>query len=61
MVIETALALAEKTGEIYPPHMGLFVGDRSEDEKCAENAGLRFMPADGWRKGLHIDELIPGI
>lgn len=57
MVIEAAFHLAEETGEIYPPHMGLFVGDRSEDEGCAENAGLRFMAADIWRTGKHLDEL----
>jgi D-glycero-D-manno-heptose 1,7-bisphosphate phosphatase len=54
LVIESALALAEKTGEIYPPHLGLFVGDRPEDELCAQGAGLRFMPADEWRTGAHI-------
>lgn len=55
MVIETVLHLAEKhKGEIYPPHLGLFVGDRPEDEGCAENAGLRFMAADEWRMGKHI-------
>jgi len=57
LVIETALDLNEKTGEIYPPHLGLFVGDRPEDEECAENAALRFMPAEMWRKGLHLNEL----
>lgn len=57
LVIEGALHLAEQTGEIYPPHLGLFVGDRPEDEACATNAGLRFMSADIWRTGKHIDEL----
>lgn len=61
LVIESALELAESTGEIYPPHMGLFVGDRPEDAQCAENAGLRFMPADGWRRGLHLDEITPEV
>jgi len=58
LVIESAMAMFEKTGEIYPPHLGLFVGDRPEDEKCAENAGLRFMPADSWRTGVHMVELL---
>lgn len=26
----------------------LFVGDRQEDEQCAHNAGISFMPADLW-------------
>ena len=58
LVIESAMAMFEKTGEIYPPHLGLFVGDRPEDEQCAENAGLRFMPADLWRTGAHMNELL---
>lgn len=57
LVIETAWDLAGRTGEIYPPHLGLFVGDRPEDEGCAENAGLRFMAADEWRKGHHLVEI----
>jgi D-glycero-D-manno-heptose 1,7-bisphosphate phosphatase len=57
LVIEAALMLAEKhRGEIYPPHLGLFVGDRPEDAACAENAGLRFMAADVWRTGKHLEE-----
>jgi D-glycero-D-manno-heptose 1,7-bisphosphate phosphatase len=28
----------------------LFVGDRQEDEQCAHNAGIGFMPADMWLK-----------
>ena len=57
LIIETAMMLAEKNKEIYPPHMGLFVGDRPEDRMCAENAGLRFMPADIWRAGTHLEEI----
>jgi D-glycero-D-manno-heptose 1,7-bisphosphate phosphatase len=57
MVIESALSLTEITKEIYPPHLGLFVGDRPEDEQCAENAGLRFMHAQEWRTGAHLEEL----
>lgn len=57
LVIETALALSNQTREIYPPHLGLFVGDRPEDEGCADNAGLRFMRADLWRTGAHLREL----
>jgi D-glycero-D-manno-heptose 1,7-bisphosphate phosphatase len=58
LVIETALALAElHPGEIYPPHLGLFVGDRPEDATCAENAGLPFMAADVWRSGKHAEKV----
>lgn len=52
LVIEAALALSGlHEGEIYPPHLGLFVGDRPEDEECARLAGLRFMWAKDWRGG----------
>jgi D-glycero-D-manno-heptose 1,7-bisphosphate phosphatase len=58
LVIEGALALAEQhAGEIYPPHLGLFVGDRPEDAACAGNAGLAFMAADVWRSGKHLEAL----
>lgn len=57
LVIEGALLLAERNGEIYPPHLSLFVGDRPEDEACAEAANLRFMAADIWRTGKHLEEL----
>lgn len=51
LLIETALTLATHTGrrEIYPPHLGLFVGDRPEDEACAKIAGFDFMWAKDWR------------
>ena len=42
-------ALTEHYAEMYPPHMGLFVGDRPEDEECARLAGFTFVPADVWR------------
>lgn len=57
LVIESALSMHAKTGEIYPPHLGLFVGDRPEDLECAKNANLRFMRADIWRSGKHIYEI----
>ncbi len=55
LVIETALNMAaENQGqEIYPPHLALFVGDRPEDEGCAQAANIRFMKADEWRAGAH--------
>jgi D-glycero-D-manno-heptose 1,7-bisphosphate phosphatase len=59
LVIESAFEMAKQfLGEIYPPHLGLFVGDRPEDEQCAANAGLRFMNAAEWRAGKHINELM---
>lgn len=36
--------------DYYPPHLGLFVGDRPEDEECAKSAGLPFMWAKDWRE-----------
>lgn len=54
MVIEAALAMMQQhPDETYPPYLGLFVGDRSEDSGCAENAGLSFMSAADWRAGKH--------
>jgi D-glycero-D-manno-heptose 1,7-bisphosphate phosphatase len=55
MIIETALALATTHNEIYPLHMGLFVGDMDSDRECAENAGLPFMEAHVWRTGHHLE------
>lgn len=49
LLIESALALARLHNEFYPPHMGLFVGDRPEDRECARIAGLDFMDAAEWR------------
>jgi D-glycero-D-manno-heptose 1,7-bisphosphate phosphatase len=49
LVVESALALASQHNEMYPPHMGLFVGDRPEDEQCAKLAGLPFKWAHAWR------------
>jgi D-glycero-D-manno-heptose 1,7-bisphosphate phosphatase len=51
-VAEAAHGLAERfPGEFYPPYMGLFVGDRPEDEQCARSAGLDFEWAAEWRAG----------
>jgi D-glycero-D-manno-heptose 1,7-bisphosphate phosphatase len=49
LLIEAALDLAHHYGEMYPPHMGLFVGDRPEDEECAKLAGFPFQWAADWR------------
>ena len=49
-VVEAAHGLVEMyRGEFYPPYMGLFVGDRPEDERCATSAGLDFQWAAEWR------------
>jgi D-glycero-D-manno-heptose 1,7-bisphosphate phosphatase len=59
MVIESALSLADTYhgDEIYPPHLGLMVGDRPEDQGCADNAGLTFLSAEAWRTGEHLSGL----
>lgn len=52
LAIETTLAMAEDhPGEIYPPYMALFVGDRPEDEACAEALNVDFQWAHEWRAG----------
>ena len=49
-VVEAAYGLVERfPDEIYPVYMGLFVGDRPEDEQCAASAGLDFQWAHEWR------------
>jgi D-glycero-D-manno-heptose 1,7-bisphosphate phosphatase len=50
LLIESALDLSRHYNEFYPPYMGLFVGDREEDRKCAELAGFPFKWACDWRK-----------
>jgi D-glycero-D-manno-heptose 1,7-bisphosphate phosphatase len=49
LLIESALDLAQKHHEYYPPYMGVMVGDRDEDEQCAKAAGLDFVWAADWR------------
>lgn len=54
LLIEGALDLAAashttRRAEYYPPYMGLFVGDRPEDEEAARLAGFPFMWAADWR------------
>jgi D-glycero-D-manno-heptose 1,7-bisphosphate phosphatase len=51
LLIEAGLKLSERFGEIYPPELGVFVGDRPEDAMCAANAGLTFIAAHLWRAG----------
>lgn len=57
LIIETGLSLSAKHGEYYPPHLGLFVGDRDEDRECAANANLDFMSAEDWRSGKHAERV----
>ena len=49
LLIESAVALRREYYEFYPPYMGLFVGDRTEDEECARLSGFPFMLARDWR------------
>lgn len=51
MLVDAGIAMSEQFNELYPPSWGLFVGDRPEDQECAENAGLPFMDAAEWRAG----------
>lgn len=60
LIIEAALALCATTGEMYPPHMSLMVGDMDTDQQCADNAGLTFMYANAWRNGEHLEGYLPG-
>lgn len=55
LLIEAALKIAAKYDEYYPPHLGLFVGDRPEDEECARLAGFDFMWAVEWRARAEAD------
>jgi len=54
LIVEAALELAQVHGEIYPPHLALFVGDRPEDRACAEAASIDFMDAADWRAGKYV-------
>lgn len=58
MVFDSQRWLTAQFMEICPLELAIFVGDRPEDEMCAANAGLRFVPAEDWRNGTHFDELI---
>lgn len=49
LLIQAAVEIAAKYKEYYPPYMGLFVGDRAEDEECARLAGFDFTWAADWR------------
>lgn len=57
MILDSRKWLFQNYGEAYPMHMGLFVGDRPEDETCAANAGLPFMDAKDWRAGHHFQKI----
>jgi D-glycero-D-manno-heptose 1,7-bisphosphate phosphatase len=52
LLIESAVELAATYEEMYPPYLGLMVGDRPEDEECARLAGFPFAWAADWRAGV---------
>jgi D-glycero-D-manno-heptose 1,7-bisphosphate phosphatase len=59
LVIQAAIEMGrEHEDELYCPYLGLFVGDRPEDEACAKAASLNFLEAKAWRKGTHLDLLL---
>lgn len=60
MLVESALGLAQTTGETYPPHMAVFVGDMDSDRETAENANIEFIEASVWRGGAHLWGLTSG-
>ncbi len=57
LLIEAALELARQHGEYYPPHLGLMVGDRPEDQECARLAGLEFQWAADWRAQAGVTDV----
>ncbi|WP_018501884.1 HAD-IIIA family hydrolase [Parafrankia discariae] len=54
LLIESAIELAARYGEYYPPHLGLFIGDRIEDQECARLAGFTFQWATDWRAQAEV-------
>lgn len=57
LAIEAVISLAaelreQRVYEMYPPYMALFVGDRPEDQACAEALNIDFQWAHEWRKGV---------
>lgn len=52
LAIGSAIDLGRQhPGECYPPYMALFVGDRPEDQACAEALNVDFEWAADWRAG----------
>jgi len=51
LILEACHALSAQFNEYYPPHLALLVGDRAEDQQCAENANVWFVDAAQWRGG----------
>ncbi len=51
LLIEAALNLADVYDEMYPPYLGLFVGDMESDQVCAKLSGFPFVWAKEWREG----------
>lgn len=51
LAIEAVGDLGWRHAEMYPPYMALFVGDRPEDQACAEALNVDFQWAADWRAG----------
>lgn len=49
LIVDACISMGQQHSEYYPPHAALFVGDRPEDEQCANNAHITFMSAVDWR------------
>lgn len=55
LIVAAAVGMAaQHHGEYYPPHLGLMVGDRPEDQQCARLAGLDFQWAKDWRAATTV-------
>lgn len=51
LLVEVVMPMTRRYGEMYPPHLGLFVGATVEFEQAAKLAGFPFMPASRWHRG----------
>lgn len=57
LVAEAAAVMSVRYHELYPASMAIFVGDRPEDQACAEAAGIEFWDAETWRQGAHLERI----
>lgn len=54
------MTITQNYTEVYPLHLSMMVGDRSEDKHCAKEANIDFMWADAWRSGAFRDVFLRG-